>query len=285
MRVTINDLKAMKQRGEKFAMLTAYDYPMARLLDEAGVPILLVGDSLGMVVLGFETTLPVTLDIMLHHTRAVVRGAQRAHVVADLPFLTYQISPEEALRNAGRLIQEGGAQSVKLEGGSEVVPTVARLVDAGIPVMGHLGLTPQSVHQMGGFRMQARTEEAVEDLIADARALEAAGAYSLVLEAIPAPVSKLVTESVSIPTIGIGAGIDCDGQVQVITDLLHLISGTIPKHAKSYVDLAEVIGQAVKQYVTDVQSGAFPTAEQSFRLPKGVDAEALAAKIAQASAE
>lgn len=285
MRVTINDLKAMKQRGEKFAMLTAYDYPMARLLDEAGVPILLVGDSLGMVVLGFETTLPVTLDIMLHHTRAVVRGAQRAHVVADLPFLTYQISPEEALRNAGRLIQEGGAQSVKLEGGSEVVPTVARLVDAGIPVMGHLGLTPQSVHQMGGFRMQARTEEAVEDLIADARALEAAGAYSLVLEAIPAPVAKLVTESVSIPTIGIGAGIDCDGQVQVITDLLHLISGTIPKHAKSYVDLAEVIGQAVKQYVTDVQSGAFPTAEQSFRLPKGVDAEALAAKIAQASAE
>lgn len=285
MRVTINDLKAMKQRGEKFAMLTAYDYPMARLLDEAGVPILLVGDSLGMVVLGFETTLPVTLDIMLHHTRAVVRGAQRAHVVADLPFLTYQISPEEALRNAGRLIQEGGAQSVKLEGGSEVVPTVARLVDAGIPVMGHLGLTPQSVHQMGGFRMQARTEEAVEDLIADARALEAAGAYSLVLEAIPAPVSKLVTESVSIPTIGIGAGIDCDGQVQVITDLLHLISGTIPKHAKSYVDLVEVIGQAVKQYVTDVQSGAFPTAEQSFRLPKGVDAEALAAKIAQASAE
>lgn len=285
MRVTINDLKAMKQRGEKFAMLTAYDYPMARLLDEAGVPILLVGDSLGMVVLGFETTLPVTLDIMLHHTRAVVRGAQRAHVVADLPFLTYQISPEEALRNAGRLIQEGGAQSVKLEGGSEVVPTVARLVDAGIPVMGHLGLTPQSVHQMGGFRMQARTEEAVEDLIADARALEAAGAYSLVLEAIPAPVAKLVTESVSIPTIGIGAGIDCDGQVQVITDLLHLISGTIPKHAKSYVDLVEVIGQAVKQYVTDVQSGAFPTAEQSFRLPKGVDAEALAAKIAQASAE
>src|SRR5690606_23192436 len=177
---TIADLKAMKARGERFAMLTAYDYATARLLDEAGIPALLVGDSFGMVVLGYDTTLPVTLDEMLHHTKAVVRGTRRALVVADMPFLTYQVSVEEALRNAGRLIQEGGAQAVKLEGGADVVPTVARLTAAGIPVMGHLGLTPQSVHQFGGFKVQARTLSAIEQLIADARALEAAGAFSLV---------------------------------------------------------------------------------------------------------
>lgn len=272
MRVTVEDLKAMKRRGERFAMLTAYDYPTARALDEAGVPILLVGDSLGMVELGFETTLPVTLEMILHHTRAVVRGAERALIVADLPFLTYQISVEEALRNAGRLIQEGGAQAVKLEGGAAVAGTVARIVEAGIPVMGHLGLTPQSVHQLGGFRVQAKTMEAIERLIADARALEQAGAFALVLETIPAPAAKAVTGAVGIPTIGIGAGPDCDAQVQVVSDLLHLIPGPVPKHAKPYVDLGDQMREAAARFISDVQAGTFPTAEQSFRLAKGVDA-------------
>lgn len=284
-RVTIADLKAMKARGERFAMLTAYDYATARLLDEAGIPALLVGDSFGMVVLGYDTTLPVTLDDMLHHVKAVVRGTKRALVVADMPFLTYQVSVEEALRNAGKLIQEGGAQAVKVEGGADVVPTVRRLTSAGMPVMGHLGLTPQSVHQFGGFKVQARTLEAIEQLIADAKALEEAGAFAVVLECIPAPVAKVVTKSLSIPTIGIGAGPDCDAQVQVIHDLLHLIPGPLPKHAKAYANVGEMIQQAVAQYAADVASGRFPTEQESFRLPKGVTPDDVAALGAAAGGE
>ncbi|CCF84173.1 3-methyl-2-oxobutanoate hydroxymethyltransferase [Nitrolancea hollandica] len=276
MRVSIHDLKKMKQRGERIAMLTAYDYPTARLLDEAGIPALLVGDTLGMVMLGHETTLPVTLDIMIHHTKAVIRGARQALVVADLPFLTYQVSADEAVRNAGRLLQEGGAHAVKLEGGAPVVETVARLVGVGIPVMAHLGLTPQSVHQLGGYRVQGKTPGAIQRLLDDARALESAGAFAVVLECVPAAVARLVTETLEIPTIGIGAGAGCDGQVQVITDLLHLLPGPLPRHAKPYLEAGELIREAVGNYLADVQSGAFPTDEQSFRLPKSVDGEVLA---------
>ncbi len=276
MRVSIHDLKKMKQRGERIAMLTAYDYPTARLLDEAGIPALLVGDTLGMVMLGHETTLPVTLDVMIHHTKAVIRGARQALVVADLPFLTYQVSADEAVRNAGRLLQEGGAHAVKLEGGAPVVETVARLVGVGIPVMAHLGLTPQSVHQLGGYRVQGKTPRAIQRLLDDARALEAAGAFAVVLECVPAAVARLVTEALEIPTIGIGAGAGCDGQVQVITDLLHLLPGPLPRHAKPYLEAGDLIREAVGNYLADVQSGAFPTEEQSFRLPKNVDGEVLA---------
>lgn len=275
MRLTISDLHAMKQHGERIPMLTAYDYPFAKLLDEAGIPLLLVGDSLGMVVLGHETTIPVTLDVVIHHSQAVVRGAQRAFVVADLPFLTYQVSEQEALRNAGRLIQEGGVQAVKLEGGSPVLATVERLTTAGIPVMGHLGLTPQSVHQLGGYRVQGKTEAAARQLHDDALALQEAGAFAIVLEAVPAPVAAMVTKSLRVPTIGIGAGAGCDGQVQVIHDLLHLIPGRLPKHAHAYAELGSIIQQAVSQYAEDVKAGAFPTEAESFHLPKGFDEHVL----------
>jgi 3-methyl-2-oxobutanoate hydroxymethyltransferase len=277
MRVSIQDLKTFKRRGERFPMLTVYDFATAQVLDAAGIPVLLVGDSLGMVVLGHETTLPVTLDVILHHTKAVVRGTERALIVADMPFLSYQVSVEEALRNAGRLIQEGGAQAVKLEGGREIAETVQRIVQAGIPVMGHLGLTPQSVNQLGGFRVQAKTNEAIRKLVDDARALEAAGAFSLVLECVPSLAGKLVTDLVDIPTIGIGAGLDCDGQVQIISDLLHLIPGSIPKHARSYVDVSELIRHGVEEFAKDVREGQFPTDAQTFSLPKGVDSAALTA--------
>jgi len=275
-RITIHDLKAMKRRGEKIVMLTAYDYSMARLLDEAGIPVLLVGDSLGMVMLGYETTLPVTVDEMLHHVRAVVRGSRRAHVVADMPFLSYQTGPEDAVRNAGRLLKEGGAQSVKLEGGSEVAPIVRRLVQAGIPVMGHLGLTPQAIHQLGGYRVQGRSREAALKLLHDALALEEAGVYAIILETIPAPLARVITERVQIPTIGIGAGPWCDGQVQVIHDILGLYPDLMPKHAKPYARLGEVIREAVAAYRREVQEGAFPGPEQSHAMDEAVLAEVLA---------
>ena len=275
-RVTIHDLKAMKRRGEKIVMLTAYDYSMARLLDEAGIPILLVGDSLGMVMLGYETTLPVTVEEMLHHVRAVVRGSRRAHVVADMPFLSYQTGPEEAVRNAGRLLKEGGAQSVKLEGGSEIVPIVRRLVEAGIPVMGHVGLTPQAIHQLGGYRVQGRSREAALKLVRDALALEEAGVYAVVLEAIPASLARVITERVQIPTIGIGAGPWCDGQVQVIHDILGLYPDLMPKHAKSYAWLRETIREAVAAYKREVQDGVFPGPEQSYSMDETVLAEVVA---------
>jgi 3-methyl-2-oxobutanoate hydroxymethyltransferase len=261
-RVRLPDLEAKKRRGEKIAMLTAYDYTMARLLDRAGIDVLLVGDSLGMVVLGYETTLPVTLDAMVHHTRAVSRGAERALVVADMPFLTYQLGVEEALRNAGRLIQEGGAAAVKIEGGGASVEVASRLVEAGIPVMGHLGLLPQHVHQLGGFRQQARLEADAEQLLADAQALEEAGAFAVVLESIPASVAAAVTADLQIPTIGIGAGPDCDGQVLVSYDMLGLSQDGVPPFVRRYADLGGQTVAAAKAYADDVRAGRFPAATQ-----------------------
>jgi 3-methyl-2-oxobutanoate hydroxymethyltransferase len=257
-RVTAESLRAKKRSGQKITMLTAYDYTMARLLDAAGVDALLVGDSLGMTVLGYDTTIPVTLQDILHHTSAVVRGTQRALVVADLPFLTYQVSLEEALRNAGRLIQEGGAQAVKLEGGRTVAPAVQRIVEAGIPVMGHLGLTPQSIHRFGGYRVQGKTRRSAEALLEDARALERAGVFAIVLELVPAELARLITEEVGVPTIGIGAGPYCDGQVQVINDILGLDPEFQPRHAKQYAPLGEQIQQIARRYVAEVQEGLFP---------------------------
>ena len=256
--VRTTDLKKMKGRGEKIAVLTAYDAMMARLLDRAGLDVLLVGDSLGMVVLGHDTTVPVTMDDMLHHTRIVVRGTQRALVVADMPFLSYQVSPSEAVRNAGRLMKEGGAASVKLEGGRAVIDVVKRLVDVGVPVMGHLGLLPQSVHQVGGFQKQATQPEQVDALLADAAALEAAGAFSIVLESIPPEVAKAATAHVSIPTIGIGAGPHCDGQVLVCSDMLGLFDDFVPPFVKQYAQLAETIVAAGKAYADDVRAGSYP---------------------------
>ena len=261
-RLRVPDLLAKKRRGEKLVVLTAYDFPMAQLLDRAGVDVVLVGDSLGNVVLGHETTLPVTMDAMVHHTAAVSRGARRAVVVADMPFLAAQISVAEAVRNAGRLISEGGAAAVKIEGGRPVADVIRRLVDIGIPVMGHLGLTPQSVHQLGGYRQQAKREEAAARLLDQARAVEEAGAFSLVLESVPAQAARSVTEALAIPTIGIGAGPDCDGQVLVSYDMLGLSQGPAPPFVKRYADLGAAILAAVKEYAGEVRAGRYPSSEK-----------------------
>jgi 3-methyl-2-oxobutanoate hydroxymethyltransferase len=273
MRITINQINEMKQKGEKIAMLTAYDYSTAKLVDEAGIPLILVGDSLGMVVLGYESTIPVTMEEMLHHTKAVVRGTKQAMVIGDMPFMTYHISVEDALYNAARFIQEGGAQAVKLEGGVTVAEKVRRIVECGMPVMGHIGLTPQSIHQFGGFKVQGKTPEAAARLLEDAQALEEAGAFSIVLETVPAPLAALITREISIPTIGIGAGIDCDGQVQVINDLLGLSTGRIPKHAKQYTRLVDIMSSAITEYYNEVKSGQFPTEAQSFPMDEKILAE------------
>jgi 3-methyl-2-oxobutanoate hydroxymethyltransferase len=257
-RVRITSLKARKHRGEKIAMLTAYDATMAALLERAGVDTLLVGDSVGMAVLGHDSTLPVTLDMMIHHTAAVVRGTQRALVIADMPFLTYQASTDDAVRNAGRLLQEGGAAAVKVEGGRAVVSTVRRLVEVGIPVMGHLGLLPQSVHQMGGYGKRGTMPEEIENLQIDARALQEAGAFAVVLEMIPSDLAERITAQLEIPTIGIGAGSECDGQILVSNDMLGLFDRFVPSFVKPYADLAGIIVAATKAYVDDVQSGRFP---------------------------
>jgi 3-methyl-2-oxobutanoate hydroxymethyltransferase len=270
MRVTITEIKEMKQKKEKIPMLTAYDYVTARMVDEAGVPLILVGDSLGMVMLGYESTIPVTMDEMIHHTKAVVRGTKKALVVGDMPFMTYHISMSDALHNAARFIQEAGAQAVKLEGGELVAETVRRIVGCGIPVMGHIGLTPQSIHQLGGFKVRGKGLEEARKLLNDARILEEAGAFAIVLECTPAPLSKLITAELSIPTIGIGAGLDCDGQVQVISDLLGLYTDFVPKHAKQYVRLAEEIRTAVSSYVVEVKSRSFPTAQQSYTMDESL---------------
>lgn len=264
MRVTIHQIKAMKQKGERIAMLTAYDYTTAKIVDEAGLPLILVGDSLGMVVLGYDSTIPVTLEVMLHHTRAVVRGTKNALVVGDMPFMTYQISTEEAIRNAGRFLQETGCQAVKLEGGVTVADTVKRIVDCGIPVMGHIGLTPQSINQLGGYRIQGKTSEAAKRLLEDAQALDRAGAFAVVLETVPSALATLISRKISIPTIGIGAGAGCDGQVQVINDILGSYTDFVPKHAKQYARLADVMRGAISQYRSEVEAGKFPTEAQSF---------------------
>lgn len=265
-RVTIHTLRQMKERGEKIAVLTAYDATFARLFDEAGADVLLVGDSLGMVIQGNETTLPVTLDEMAYHCRAVVRGVRRAHVVGDMPFMTYQTSIEQGVANAGRLIKEGGCHSIKLEGGAIHAELVARLVAAGIPVMGHIGLTPQSYHQLGGFKVQGRDVGGRERLLADALALEAAGAYAIVLEAIPSDIAREITEALSIPTIGIGAGTACDGQVLVSYDMLGMDETFKPRFVRRFATLGTTIKDAVGQYVTEVRGGTFPSDAESFAI-------------------
>ena len=270
MRVTINQIKEMKQKGEKITMLTAYDYSTAKIVDEVGIPLILVGDSLGMVILGYETTLPVTIEVMLHHTKAVVRGTQQAMIIGDMPFMTYHVSVDDALRNATRFIQEAGAQAIKLEGGVTVTEKVRRVVECGIPVMGHIGLTPQSVYQLGGHRVQGRTSDAAARLLEDAQALEEAGAFSIVLETVPAPLAFLITQKVSIPTIGIGAGIGCDGQVQIINDILGSFTDFVPRHAKQYAKLADIIRNAVTEYDNEVKAGTFPTDKQSFSMDESL---------------
>ena len=256
--IRTRDLKEKKRRGEKLVMLTAYDATFARLFDGAGVDALLVGDSVGMVSLGYDTTLPVTLEAMIHHTAAVKRGTEHALIIADMPFLTYQVSVSEAVRNAGRLLKEGGAAAVKLEGGQPVIETVRRLVELGIPVMGHLGLLPQAVHQVGGYRKQATQPKDVDVILSEAAALEAAGAFSVVLESIPSEVARMVTAHVGIPTIGIGAGPDCDGQVLVSHDMLGLFDQFVPSFVKVYARLGETITAAAAAYRDDVRTGRFP---------------------------
>ena len=272
-RVTAPDLAARKRRGERLTMLTAYDTPTARILDEAGCDVILVGDSLGMVVLGRDTTLPVTMDEMIHHTAAVTRGVGSALVVGDMPFLSYHTTPADAVRNAGRFVQEGGAAAVKLEGGRSRLAAIRAVLDAEIPVMGHLGLTPQSFHRLGGFRVQGKTAEAAHDLMEDARALADAGVFALVLEGIPAELARAVTREVRCPTFGIGAGPDCDGQVLVLHDLLGLTFQPTPRFARRYADLRAVIGDAVGRYLDDVRSGGFPSREEAYPSPDGFAAE------------
>ena len=270
MRVTITEIKEMKQKQEKIPMLTAYDYATAKMVDEAGVPLILVGDSLGMVMLGYESTIPVTMEEMIHHTKAVVRGAKKALIIGDMPFMTYHINMSDALHNAARFIQEGGAQAVKLEGGEVVAEKVRRLVDCGIPVMGHIGLTPQSKHQLGGFKARGKAAEEARKLLNDARILEEAGAFAIVLECTPALLSKLITQKLTIPTIGIGAGPDCDGQVQVVSDMLGLYTDFVPKHAKQYARLAGEIKTAVSSYISEVKSVSFPTMEHSYTMDESL---------------
>jgi 3-methyl-2-oxobutanoate hydroxymethyltransferase len=276
MRVTITQIKEMKQKGEKIVMLTAYDYSTAKIVDEVGVPLILVGDSLGMVVLGYESTIPVTMEEMLHHTKAVVRGTKRSLIVGDMPFMTYHLSIEQALQNAARFIQEAGAQAIKLEGGVTVAEKVRRMVQCGMPVMGHIGLTPQSIHQFGGHKVQGKSPEGAKKLLDDAIALDEAGAFAIVLETVPTPLATLITEKVSVPTIGIGAGIGCDGQVQVINDILGSFADFVPKHAKQYAKLTDIIRKAVTDYHNEVKDGTFPTEKQSFSMDESVLAELLA---------
>ena len=269
-RATTVSLREKKRNGQKITMLTAYDFPTAQAMDEIGVDMILVGDSLGNVVLGYENTLFVTMEEMLHHTKAVVRGARNTMVVGDMPFLTYHLSVEDALRNAGRFIQEGGAQAVKLEGGQERVKVVRAMVEAGIPVLGHIGLTPQSIHQLGGYRVQGKDLEAARKLIADARALEEAGCFGVVLECVPAPLAERITKEIGIPTIGIGAGPGCDGQVLVSHDLLGLFSGHVAKFVRQYAQIGQIMREAFRSYKEDVEAGRFPAAEHCYGLSEEV---------------
>lgn len=262
--VTTAFLKEKKQNQQPIVMITAYDCPSAKLVDEAGADVILVGDSLGMVVLGYDSTIPVTLEDMLHHTKAVTRGAKRALVVTDMPFLTYHGSIGQTLHHAGRLMQEGLAKAVKMEGGREIAQTVQHCVQAGIPVMGHLGLTPQSVHQLGGYKVQGKTSAQAQKMLDDAKALEEAGAFSLVLECVPDELAKAITQTLSIPTIGIGAGVRCDGQVLVFHDILQYASTIQPKFVKAYANVGEIVKNAVSQYAGEVRQRLFPRKEHTF---------------------
>lgn len=268
-RMTTTRFRAMKERGEKIVMVTAYDYSTARIADEAGIHALLVGDSLGQVMLGYDSTVPVTVDEMIHHTKAVSRGARQALVVGDMPFMSYHISPEETLRNAARFMQEGGARAVKVEGAA-VAPMVERLVAAGIPVMGHLGLTPQSINVFGGHKIQGKTREAAERMLKDALTLEEAGIFALVLETVPTPLAALISRRLGIPTVGIGAGGGCDGQIQVVHDLLGWFPGYTPKHARKYTDMASALTTAFQEYASDIQAGRFPAEENAFPMDESV---------------
>jgi len=261
---TVLDMQKMKSDGEKITMLTCYDYPFARIMDSCGIDVILVGDSAGVVVAGYETTLPVTMEEIVYHTRAVMRANPKALVVADMPFMSYQVDIADARRNAGRLIKEGGAAAVKIEGGTNIARTIAALVEIDIPVVAHIGLTPQSIHRMGGYKVQGKRGEQAEKLLEDALAVEAAGAFAVVLEGIPQNLARRITESVSIPTIGIGAGPHCDGQVLVIHDILGLCEKYSPKFVKRYADVRELVAGAVTAYMEDVRQGTFPTEEHSF---------------------
>jgi 3-methyl-2-oxobutanoate hydroxymethyltransferase len=265
-KVTPVDVQAMKKQGKRITMLTAYDYPMALLEDRAGIDIILVGDSLAMTVLGHENTLPVTMDEMLHHTKAVARGAKHCLILGDMPFMSYNTSEREAILNAGRFMKEAGADAVKLEGGVSVKETVRAIVRGGIPVMGHIGLTPQTISMLGGFKVQGKDAQAAQKIIDDALALQDAGAFSVLLEAVPAPIAKMVTERLTVPTIGIGAGVHCDGQVLVVHDMLGLFDRFTPKFAKKYVNLSEVILKALDAYKEEVIKGEFPTDQHSFHI-------------------
>ena len=265
-KITPVDVQAMKKQGKRITMLTAYDYPMALLEDRAGIDIILVGDSLAMTVLGYENTLPVTMDEMIHHTKAVVRGAKHPLIIGDMPFMSYNSSEREAILNAGRFMKEAGADAVKLEGGASVKETVRAIVRGGIPVMGHIGLTPQTISMLGGFKVQGKDAQAAQKIIDDALALQDAGAFSVLLEAVPAPIAKMVTERLTVPTIGIGAGVHCDGQVLVVHDMLGLFDRFTPKFAKKYVNLSEVILKALDAYKEEVIKGEFPTDQHSFHI-------------------
>ncbi len=264
-KTTVIDIFKKKAEGKKITMLTAYDYPTAQIVDEAGIDMILVGDSLGMVVQGVTSTLPVTMDEMIYHTKMVSRAVQSAMVVGDMPFLSYQTHKAEAIRNAGRFLKEANAEAVKLEGGSQMAETIRAIVDAGIPVVAHIGLTPQYVHMMGGFKVQGKNEAAKEKILADARAVQDAGAFSVVVEGVPASLGTEIRNAIHIPTIGIGAGPDCDGQVLVLHDLLGLFERFTPKFVKKYVNLREQAIKAVKEYKQDVEGGKFPSAEHSFK--------------------
>jgi 3-methyl-2-oxobutanoate hydroxymethyltransferase len=270
MRLTIRDIQKMKTAGERFAMLTAYDAMSARVSEAAGVPLLLVGDTLGMVIQGHETTIPVKLEHIIYHAEIVSRVTTRPLVVGDLPFMTYQISPEQALHSAGRLVQEAGVGAVKLEGGEWLAPTIRRIVQAGIPVMAHIGLTPQSVNGFGGFRVQGREVKTAQQLLIDAEAVQEAGAFAVVLELVTAPLARMITEQLEIPTIGIGSGVDCSGQVQVFHDILALYDAFVPKHTKQYANIGEAMRGAIAAYVQEVRDGAFPTEANSFQMNEDV---------------
>jgi len=263
-KVTTSNLLEMKEKGEKITMLTAYDYLMASQLDECGIDLLLVGDSVGNVLLGYENTIPVTMDEMIHHCSAVARGARRAMVIGDMPFMSYQASSEEALRNAGRFLKEAGAEAIKLEGGSEFYDTIKKIVNAGIPVMGHLGLTPQSVYKFGGYGVRGEDREQALKILEDSQALERAGVFSIVLEKVPAKLAKKVTQQLKIPTIGIGAGVDCDGQVLVTHDMLGFFEKFKPKFAKRYSKLGKEMKKCYRKYIEEVKNGEFPTEEHSY---------------------
>lgn len=270
MKNTVSTFREQKAKGEKISMLTAYDYSTAKLMDEAGINGILVGDSLGMVMLGYEDTLPVTMEDMIHHTAAVCRGAKNTLVVGDMPFMSYQVSVEEAVYNAGRLMKEGRCQAVKLEGGASVCPQIRAITNASIPVMAHIGLTPQSINAFGGFKVQGKSEEAAKKLLEDAKAVEEAGAFAVVLECVPAKLAELISKSISIPTIGIGAGAGCDGQILVYQDMLGLFSDFTPKFLKKYANVGEMMTQAFRDYIADVQEGSFPAPEHTFAISEDV---------------